>query len=51
MARSAESDATAKPNQILVSGLVRSLVGEEAGIRFGAPLVVRFKGIPGTHEV
>lgn len=43
--------AAAGPDQILVSDLVRSLVGEIPLVSFEKPLNLELKGIPGTRKV
>lgn len=43
--------AAASPDQILVSDLVRSLVGESPRVEFGTPVNLELKGIPGTRRV
>lgn len=43
--------AAAQPEQILVTDVVRSLVGDLPGIDFGTPLNLELKGIPGTRKV
>lgn len=43
--------AVAEPDQILVSDLVRGLVGEMPGVEFGGALNVTLKGIEGIRRV
>jgi adenylate cyclase len=43
--------AAAKPDQILVSDVTRSLVGDVAGIEFESPITVELKGIPGFRQL
>lgn len=43
--------AAAGPDQILVSDLVRNLVGDMPEVEFDAPVTVELKGIPGRHKV
>lgn len=42
--------SAAEPEQILVSDLVRSLVGEMSGIDFDEPISLELKGIPGRRR-
>jgi class 3 adenylate cyclase len=43
--------AAAEPDQILVTDVVRSLVGDLAGIDFVNPQTLTLKGITGTRQV
>lgn len=49
--KAARIAASAEPGQILVSDVVRSLVGEITGVGFGDPLHLQLKGIPDIQTV
>ncbi len=43
--------AAAQPDQILVSDVTRSLVGNVQGLAFDSPITVELKGIPGLRQL
>jgi adenylate cyclase len=49
--KAARIAASAEPGQILVSEVVRSLVGEMPAVSFGEPLHLQLKGIPDLQTV
>lgn len=49
--KAARIAASAEPGQILVSEVVRSLVGDMEGVSFGEPLHLQLKGIPDLQTV